>query len=148
MLSQKTQYALRATFELARHYGEGPVKISLVAHEQGIPQRFLEVILHQLKPEFVESRRGQEGGYYLTRDPKSLAVGEVLRFMQGPVGPVECTHDPAAREECPLHGDCAFLELWQRAERAVDEIYDKTTFYDLVERDRQRRRAHVPNFSI
>ena len=48
MVSQKCQYAIRAVFELAKRYGKGPVKISEIAQAQGIPLRFLQVILNQL----------------------------------------------------------------------------------------------------
>ena len=65
-LSQKCQYAVRAIFELAKHYGRGPVAISQIAASQAIPQRFLENILNELRPTgLIESRRGIQGGYLL-----------------------------------------------------------------------------------
>ncbi len=68
LVSQKSQYALRAVFELARRNGGLPVKIADIAEAQAIPQRFLEVIMNQLKQGgFVESRRGKRGGYLLAR---------------------------------------------------------------------------------
>ena len=48
MLNQRCQYALRAVFELAKHVGEGPIKIHDVAKAQAIPPRFLEIILNQM----------------------------------------------------------------------------------------------------
>ena len=104
MISQKCQYALRAIFDLAKHYGQGPVKIGDVAEAQAIPPRFLEVILSQLKQGgFVESRRGAEGGYLLARAPRQLVVGEVLRFVEGPLGPIVCVTGGSG-EPCPIHG--------------------------------------------
>ena len=65
LVSQKSQYALRAIFELAKEYGKGP-KIAHIAEAQAIPVRFLEVILVHLKRGgFVDSQRGKEGGYFL-----------------------------------------------------------------------------------
>lgn len=148
MISQKCQYALRAIFELAKHCGEGPVTIAEIAEAEAIPARFLEVILGQLKQAgFVESRRGRDGGYLLSRRPAGLTVGEVIRFIEGPVGPVECVAgDPA--EHCPLHGDCVFLSMWERVSQAVGEIYDDTTFEDLVREERRRSGRYVPSYSI
>jgi Rrf2 family protein len=148
MVSQKCQYALRAIFELAKHYGEGPVTIAEIAEAEAIPARFLEVILGQLKQGgFVESRRGKDGGYLLSRRPPGLTVGEVIRFIEGPIGPVECVAgDPA--ERCPLHGDCVFLSMWEQVSQAVGEIYDSTTFEDLVQEDRRRSGRYVPSYSI
>lgn len=148
MVSQKCQYALRALFELAKRSGLGPTKIAEVAEAQAIPPRFLEAILSQLKHGgFVESRRGAEGGYLLVRPPRGLTVGEVIRFVEGPIGPVGCvTGDP--KEHCPLHGNCVFLGMWEKVRGAVSEVYDGTTLQDLVEEDRRRRRRYVPTYAI
>ena len=103
MVSQKCQYALRAVFELAKRHGRGPVRIGDVAKAQAIPPRFLEVILNQLKQAgFVESRRGNEGGYLLARAPERLTVGEIVRFVEGPIRPVTCTPD-STETACSLH---------------------------------------------
>ena len=148
LVSQKCQYALRAIFELARRMGQGPAKIAEIAEAQAIPPRFLEVILSQLKQGgFIESKRGSEGGYFLVRPPASLSVGEVMRFVQGPLGPVECVSgDP--KEHCSLHADCVFLPMWKEAYAAMANVYDKTTFQELVERKQRMRSQYVPCYSI
>ncbi|MHC4199380.1 MAG: RrF2 family transcriptional regulator [Planctomycetota bacterium] len=148
MVPQKTQYALRAVFELAKRYGQGPVKISDAAEAQAIPPRFLEVILNQLKrAAFLESRRGREGGYLLTRRPAELSVGEVMRSMQGDMSPVDCVAD-GSKSRCPLHGDCVFLPMWRRAGKAAADVYDSTTFQDLIEEESKRSREYIPGYSI
>jgi Rrf2 family protein len=145
-VSQKCQYALRALFELALRRGAGPVKIAEIAEAQEIPVRFLEVILSELKGGgFVQSRRGAAGGYQLARPPRRITVGELIRFVDGPVGPVECL-DREGPGGCAFEGDCAFLGLWRRAHDALSEVYDETTIEDLVEES--RRRKHVPSYSI
>jgi Rrf2 family protein len=141
MITQKTQYALRAVFELARRYGEGPVKIAEISEKQAIPIRFLEVILHRLKGGgFVDSKRGFEGGYYLTRPPEALSVLDVIRRMQEPVGPVHCVSLSSGRS-CPLDGDCAFLPLWTQIRDSVSNVFESTTFSELV---KARKRAASP----
>ena len=83
-LSGKSEYALAAIFDLAAHDNGEPVKIAQVAKRQRIPQKFLELILGELKHGgFVESRRGVDGGYMLARAPESITVGEVLRYVEG-----------------------------------------------------------------
>ena len=112
LVPQKSQYALRGVFELAKRFGQGPVKVAEIADSQAIPHRFLEVILNQLKQAgFLDSRRGSEGGYLLTRHPGRITVGEVIRFMQGEVGPVECVAG-SSKDRCRLYGDCVFLPMW------------------------------------
>lgn len=135
LLSQKCQYALRAVFEVAKHSGEGPIKIEAIAKAQSIPPRFLAAILSQLKQAgFVESRRGAEGGYLLARSPESLSVGEIIRFIEGPLAPVVCVTQKGP-ESCPLQGRCVFMPTWKEAQEAVENVYDHTSFQDLVERE-------------
>ncbi len=147
-VSQKCQYALRALFELARRYETGPAKISDIAQSQAIPIRFLEVILNQLKQGgFAESRRGKEGGYSLSRPPAEITMGEVIRFIEGPIAPVECVNGNAW-EKCPLFQECIFLPIWLQAQKALADIYDGYTFYDLVELHQRRLQEVAPEYSI
>ncbi len=147
-ISQKCQYALRAIFELAKRKGQGPVKIAGIAEAQAIPLRFLEVILSQLKQgEFVSSQRGSKGGYILARSADELTIGEVMRFIQGPVVPVECI-TTGSKDKCPLYGDCAFLPMWEKVGEAISGIYDNTTFQDLVDQDRQKVKNAAFSYSI
>ena len=148
LISQKCQYALRAIFELAKQNGQGPVKIAEIAEVQAIPLRFLEVILGQLKQAgFVVSQRGNKGGYILVRSPDELTVGEVMRFMQGPVGPVDCVVG-GSKDKCPLYGDCAFLPMWEKARKAISDVYDNTTFQDLVDQEKRKAGKCVLRYSI
>jgi Rrf2 family cysteine metabolism transcriptional repressor len=147
-ISQKTQYAVRAVFELAKRQGRGATKISEIAEAQAIPQRFLENILNHLKGGgFVESVRGKEGGYLLVRPAKELTVGQVLRFVEGPLSPVECMVD-GKKVPCSMYGHCAFRSLWKRAEKALEEVYDGTTFEELVVEEANDCRERGADYSI
>lgn len=142
LVTQKCRYALRAIFALARHSGQGPVKIAQVAAEQKIPFRFLEVILSQLKQGgFAESRRGTEGGYLLARDPAAISVGDIVRFVDGPIYP------SGGRDE-DMNDDEVFNAVWEEARDAVFEVIDNITVADLVLRDQALREDYVPNFEI
>lgn len=133
---------------MATHYGAGPVKISRIAETQAIPPRFLEVILSQLKQgEFVASRRGNAGGYYLLRDPETLTVGEVICFVQGPVVAVECTAQ-GGDKPCPLDDDCIFTTVWDRISNAITDVCDHTTFGHLLEEAAKRRAGYTPGYDI
>lgn len=130
-ITQKCQYALRAIFELANRQSEGPCKIGAVAEAQGIPVRFLENILSSLKSAgIVDSARGKDGGYFLAKPADSITVGEVIRFIQGPLGPVECT--TREDDDCSFYDDCVFRPLWDKAKEALEAVYDGTTFQDLI----------------
>src|SRR5437868_14770900 len=82
--SVKGEYALQAIFDLASQRAGEPIKTADIAQRQKIPQKFLELILAGLKQGgFVESRRGAEGGYLLSRAPDSITVGQVIRYVEG-----------------------------------------------------------------
>ena len=132
MLSQRCQYAVRAIFDLARRGEGGPVTTARIAAAQAIPEQFLEVIMGELKQGgFVISKRGRRGGYVLAREPDQMTVGDVVRFIEGPLGPVKCVNrDPTGK--CALAGDCAFLTVWRQASEAEAAVYDGTTFDGLV----------------
>jgi Rrf2 family protein len=148
MVSQKCQYAIRATFELAKRQGQGPVKISEIAEVQAIPVRFLEVILNQLRQGgFVQSRRGVEGGYYLIRQAEELTVGEIIQFIEGPIVPVACMTDKGSAK-CSLHGSCVFIPMWERVAKAASDVYDKTSFQDLVNNANATNEASSLSYSI
>ncbi len=148
MVSQKCQYAIRAVFELARRHGQGPVKISDIAEAQAIPLRFLEVILSQLRRVgLVQSKRGAEGGYLMARRPDRVTVGEIVKFVEGPQVPVACMTDKDARG-CILYGNCVFMDMWRRVEKAVSDVYDQTSFQDLVDDETKMRSTASLTYSI
>ena len=129
------QYALRAILELAKFKGKGPMKISEIAAAQAIPLRFLEVIMAELKPSgLVASKRGYYGGYTLLRHPSEITVGDLFRFLDDAQSQDRCNACDA-RENCPLHGDCAFMPMWDRVQDAIYNVYDKTTIQDLLQNE-------------
>lgn len=147
-LSQKCQYAVRAVLELAKRHGAGPVTIGDIAAEQAIPGRFLEMILNELKQGgHVGSRRGIRGGYFLVTPPGQLSVGEIIRFIDGPLDPVKCVNIQDGKP-CRLKDSCALVGLWARAKSAVEDVYENTSFQDLVEAERTAQRKHVADFCI
>ena len=147
-VSQKCQYALRAVFELAKHRGNGPVTVAQIAQAQAIPARFLELILGELRRGgFVHSRRGVHGGYLLPVGPEDLYVGQIIRFIDGPVAPVRCVAGDKDND-CPLYGSCAFVSMWSRARDAVAEVYDQTSFRDLIEEEAAAAANYVASYCI
>ncbi|HDY64863.1 MAG TPA: Rrf2 family transcriptional regulator [Phycisphaerae bacterium] len=147
-IPRKTRYALRAIFELARHYGQGHVKIINIAKAQATPPRFLEAILNQLKQAgFIGAKRGRHGGYFLLRSPEKLTVGEVICSIQGPVQLVNCSA-VGAEGDCPLLGNCVFSPMWLEVQEAISRVYDKTTFQDFLDRDKQEAEKRTRDYSI
>jgi Rrf2 family protein len=87
-ISARVDYALRAAAELAAAGGV-PVKGEQIAQRQGIPLKFLENILTELKHAgVVGSQRGREGGYWLARPAEQVGLAEIIRAVDGPLANV------------------------------------------------------------
>ena len=139
-ISVKGEYALQAIFDLASHASTEPVKIAEIARRQKIPQKFLELILASLKQGgFVESRRGAEGGYLLSKRPEAITVGEVLRFVEG---------RQEERSRLRRKNDSPFSDLWERVDTAIDGVLEATSFAHLVREWKDRHSRFVPNWEI
>lgn len=135
--SVKSDYALRALFDLACHGSSDPVKIAEIAKRQGIPPKFLELILGNLKQGgFVESRRGADGGYRLARPASGITIGEVLRYIEG--------KNPRTRTP----GGSPVAELWKKLDEAAAQILNATTLESLAMEWAEKQRRFVPNWEI
>jgi Rrf2 family cysteine metabolism transcriptional repressor len=146
-LSAKGEYAIRALLDLALHGQKGLQPIQDIAARQGIPQRYLEQVLLQLKRAgLLESRRGSAGGYRLSRPRDQVTVGAVLRAVEGPVVGTE----PARRGSRLAQAECAgdLSELWREISDAVSMVVDRITLEDLRRRAVERRSSASPMYHI
>ena len=142
-VSLKGEYALRAVFELAGREGAGPVKIAEIAARQEIPQKFLELILAQLKQGgFLASRRGADGGYFLAKAPETISVGDILRHIEGPIALGHRLRDKEPPRDSP------FPELWDEVEQALSSVIDQTSFADLVARWKEKNSRQAADWQI
>jgi Rrf2 family protein len=140
--STKCIYALRAVLELALQDGFGVVKSQQIASAQGIPLRFLEIILSELRQGgFVESRRGNAGGYTLARPSETITVAQVIDFIEG----YKAARKPRFTAD---GGEDPFSNLWQELDRACSEVLASTSFAKLAEEEVRKRNLRVPNYVI
>jgi Rrf2 family protein len=134
-VSKRGEYGMRALCHLAERFGEGYVHVKRISDAEGIPQKFLEGILLELRRAGVlHSRRGNEGGYSLARSPETILVGDVMRLLDGPLAPLASASElrQLAKPKAKRRG---FYSVMLDVRNAVSEILDKTTFADLLEQD-------------
>ena len=144
MVSNKCRYALRAVLELALRNTTEPVRTPDIAAAQGIPQRFLEIILSELKHAgLLRSKRGNNGGYVLARPAHRVTVGQVIECVQG-----RDSRPPSIGAISDSTGDDAFSEMWEKVSEAVSSVYNSITFTDLVEQELAKRNRCVSNYAI
>lgn len=130
-ISYRGDYALKAVLDLALHYNQGVATIHDLAKRTDAPVKFLEQVLLDLKKGgFVDSRRGINGGYLLSRHPKTIKLGEVIRFVDGPIEPIACVEKGYAG--CNNIYNCVLRKVCQEVAEATAGIIDNVTFEDLV----------------
>jgi len=142
-ITYKGDYALKALFQLALKYideGEGAIlSISDIAELGDMPVKFLEQILLTLKKgSFVKSRRGIKGGFVLARPPREITVGEVVRFIEGPIEPISCIVGERYKG-CNDLSSCIFRGVWKEVADAISVVIDTLTFEELVLRYKDRK---------
>jgi Rrf2 family protein len=128
-ISAKADYAVRAALELAAG-GEGPVKGEAISRAQGIPLKFLENILGDLRSAgLVRSQRGSEGGYWLNRPAEEIAVADIIRAVEGPLASVRGRRP----EEVAYEGAAESLsQVWIAVRANIRAVVESVTLADVA----------------
>jgi Rrf2 family protein len=134
-ITAKVDYAVRAGAELAAAQAasvgpRAPMTGEAIATAQGIPGRFLESILAELRRSaIIGSQRGSEGGYWLARPAAEVSVADVIRAVEGPLADVH----GAPPEEVAYTGAAAELQrVWIATRVALREVLETTTLADIA----------------
>jgi Rrf2 family protein len=131
-ISAKVDYAVRAAVELAAVEGtpEKPVKGDVIAEAQGIPLKFLENILGELKHVgIVNSRRGAQGGYWLNRPADEVTLADIVRAVEGPLASVR----GESPEDLKYRGEAKPLQkVWIALRANLRAVMEEVTLADVV----------------
>ena len=136
-ISQKLEYAIRAMIELAERRESGqPVPARALASAQQIPLRFLEQQLGALgRAGLIESSRGANGGYRLSRDADQITVAQIADAIEGQLAPMFCLEP--TDHTCFADSRCGLQGFWGDVATAISKVLDETTVADLVARNRK-----------
>jgi Rrf2 family protein len=130
-LSKRTEYGLRAIIQLARLWPRNFVQSKDLAQQEGLPNKFLESILLALRRGgFLESKVGSGGGYRLSRAPRDIGVGDLIRRLEGRLTLKESASAGPA-EQSP--GKLAVRLVNEKLTDATDQVLDAMTLEDLLE---------------
>jgi Rrf2 family protein len=130
-ISTKGQYSLKAMVELAAGSEEELLSISQLAQRTGVTEHYLEQLLPKLRAAgLIESTRGAQGGYRLTRPADRISVGEVLRAGEGDLIPVDCvlTNDKA----CDREQACVVKYVWKKVMDSINDTVDGISLAELA----------------
>jgi Rrf2 family protein len=142
-LSTKCRYGLRAALDISRRYGKLPAKRKDIAKRENISSSYLENILLVLRNhKIVETTRGVNGGYVLTRHPSTITAYEIVSALEGPLSIVDCVEKPRA---CERAGECSTRQVWCEVAAAVRKVLEGTTLQMLLDRE---KKAGLNDYSI
>ena len=134
-LSTRSTYGMRAMFDLALCYGQGPISVTTIAQREHLTVPYLEQLLNRLRRHgLVESVRGPKGGYLLSKAPAVITVGEIVRALEGEIDPVL---DGNGKRHNGSHSHYVTGLLWQRLGAKIAETLDATTLKDLCDEARE-----------
>lgn len=136
MITTKAKYGLKAMVVLAQHFPERALtSIGEIATREGIPLKFLEGILLDLKNQgLLVSKRGPGGGYSLARPPHKISVAQVLRVLDGPLAPVPCVSKAFYRTcpDCLDERTCTVRPVMGEVRDVIAQVLENKTLEDMA----------------
>ncbi|HEY8421710.1 MAG TPA: Rrf2 family transcriptional regulator [Thermoclostridium sp.] len=132
-LSRKSEYALLALIDLAKHYGKDePPKIIEIAERNDIPKKYLEQIFLQLKGAgYVRSIRGSRGGYELAKQPDKITLAEIIRLIDGPLASVGSA-SLYFFEHTPIEKNEKLLQVFKEIRDIVAQKMESLTLSEFI----------------
>lgn len=112
--------------------------IAEIASQEGLPKRFLESILLDLKrAKILASKMGSGGGYFLLQPSSEIKVLEIIRILDGPVALLPCVSLNFYQrcEECKDEVTCSIREMMANVRDASIDIMGNTSVADLMEKE-------------
>ena len=132
-ISQKGLYALQAMMTLARKHEQGAIKIREIAADSDLPEKFLELILLELKnARMVDSVRGAHGGYRLRRDPSTIPLSDIIRLIDGPLAPLGDAEQLRGLIAKDAHHR-ALYQVFLAVRDAAAQILENTSIADIIQ---------------
>ncbi len=137
--SAQEEYGLRLLLRIGKDNSDNGMTIPELSELEGLSESNVAKILRILRlAGFVESSRGQTGGYKLTRDPKKINVGEVLATLGGKLYESSfCDLHSGIETICTNSIDCSIRSLWKTVQTMLDQLLNKISLQDLLGSEKQ-----------
>ncbi|MBR4495823.1 MAG: Rrf2 family transcriptional regulator [Acholeplasmatales bacterium] len=137
MISTKGRYALRLMIDIAAYSNGEVVSLKDISKRQNISIKYLEQVVSLLtKGGLLQSIRGNNGGYRLTKKPSDYTIGEILRTAEGTLVPVACLQcDPITCDRVEI---CSTIDFWKGFNEVINNYVDGVTLEDLANKEREK----------
>lgn len=129
-ISTKGRYALRVMIDLALNSNGKYVTAKEISERQEISNKYLEQIIAMLnKAGYLETARGNSGGYKLARKPNEYIVGDILKATEGDLAPIDCLTEDG---KCKRQEKCTTYSFWKGLDDVINEYVNNKTLEDLI----------------
>lgn len=136
--SVKSEYAVSAVLDIALNADKGPVHVKSIAKRQAIPMRFLEQVMASLKKAgIVDSIRGSQGGYVLSRIPAMINIAHIIEAIEGPITLGENGNGTSEKTGYQTNAG-VIKEVWEDVKKAVTDTLNKVSIEDMCRKKRER----------
>lgn len=133
-LSTRGRYGLKAMFDLALNYGDGPISLTSIAERQAISVNYLEQLISPLrKAGLVESVRGAQGGYMLAKGPTEITVGVILTTLEGPLAPTDCVVMDTEEDVCDHSRYCVTKVIYEKIYESITSVVNSITLQHMID---------------
>lgn len=130
-ISTKGRYAIRVMLDIAMHDDGKFIPLKDIAKRQDLTVKYLEQIISLLnKAGYLQSLRGNAGGYRLSKKPDEYIVGDILRITEGDLAPIPCLKNDV--NTCKRVNECLTLPFWQGLDKVINEYVNSVTIQDLI----------------
>lgn len=132
-ISTKGRYGLEAIVDLAINSTQGHINLKSISERCGMSEAYiLQIFLVLRRAGIVDSIRGAQGGYVLSRDPSEITVADVLTALEGPLAPVDCIVE-GTNHPCDNYENCTTRELWESIMRTLSDVANSISIENLVQ---------------
>lgn len=105
--------------------------LKTISQKEGIPFDYLEKILSKLeKAKLIKSKKGVQGGYFLSKKPSQIKTGQILQALEGEMSLVKCITGNR-QNFCPRKNKCLTKKFWQKIQDALYRSFNSLTLADL-----------------
>ena len=147
-VSLRSTYGIMAAVDLAMQDGSAPIQAKSIARRQGIPARFLEQVLHEMKRAgLVSSLRGAQGGYVLSKKASELSVAEILEALDGPFLAVSGLNGQKHLRHSGK-SNALLAKVWDRVCKAERQVLEAITVEELAGQQRQLEQQRTLMYHI
>ena len=138
-LSTRSRYGMRAMYELALNYKNGPVSIKKISENLDISGKYLHALLTILKSGgLVRSVWGSHGGFILSGPPSKINVYDIVKTLEGPISIVDCVADSKL---CNRSKNCVTRDIWVDVSGAIENVLSGISLNDMLKDQKNKKKS-------